>query len=54
MIENDDEKNITSVHDISAGGIAVAISEMVVKSGMGCEVTVEDDVLDKIQLLYSK
>ena len=27
---------------------------MVIKSGLGCEVTLEDDELDKIQLLYSE
>ena len=54
LIDEDADKNITAVHDVSAGGIAVAISEMVIKSGLGCEVTLKDDELDKIQLLYSE
>ena len=54
LIANDNDKNITAVHDVSAGGLAVALSEMVIKSGLGCEVTLKDDNLDKIQLLYSE
>ena len=54
LIDEDVDKNITAVHDVSAGGIAVAISEMVIKSGLGCEVNLVDDKLDKIQLLYSE
>lgn len=54
LISNDKDKNITAVHDVSAGGLAVAISEMVIKSGLGCEVELTDDELDKIQLLYSE
>ena len=54
LISNDKDKNITAVHDVSAGGIAVALSEMVIKSGLGCEVIMTDDDLDKIQLLYSE
>ena len=54
LIDEDADKNITAVHDVSAGGLAVALSEMVIKSGLGCEVTLTDDELDKIQLLYSE
>ena len=54
LIDEDADKNITAVHDVSAGGIAVAISEMVINSGLGCEVNLVDDELDKIQLLYSE
>ena len=54
LIDEDADKNITAVHDVSAGGIAVALSEMVIKSGLGCEVNLVDDELDKIQLLYSE
>ena len=54
LISDDKDKNITAVHDVSAGGIAVALSEMVIKSGLGCEVELLDDELDKIQLLYSE
>ncbi|WP_459538749.1 AIR synthase-related protein, partial [Methanobrevibacter sp.] len=54
LIDEDADKNITAVHDVSAGGIAVALCEMVIKSGLGCEVNLVDDELDKIQLLYSE
>ena len=54
LISNDKDKNITAVHDVSAGGLAVALSEMVIKSGLGCDVELTDDELDKIQLLYSE
>ena len=54
LISNDKDKNITAVHDVSAGGLAVALSEMVIKSGKGCEVELKDDELDKIQLLFSE
>ena len=54
LIKGDADKNITAVHDVSAGGIAVALSEMVIKSNKGCEVTLTDDDLDKIQMLYSE
>ncbi|WP_407414215.1 AIR synthase related protein, partial [Methanobrevibacter sp.] len=54
LIDEDVNKDITAVHDVSAGGLAVALSEMVIKSGLGCDVTLTDDELDKIQLLYSE
>jgi len=54
LIDEDADKNITAVHDVSAGGLAVALSEMVIKSGKGCEVNLTSDELDKIQLLYSE
>ena len=54
LIDEDVNKDITAVHDVSAGGLAVALSEMVIKSGLGCEVELKDDELDKIQLLFSE
>ena len=54
LIAQDKDKNITSVHDISHGGISIALSEMIIKSGKGCEVTLKDDDLDEIQLLFSE
>ena len=54
LIDEDSDKNITAVHDVSAGGIAVALSEMVIKSGIGCNVSLTSEELDKIQLLYSE
>jgi phosphoribosylformylglycinamidine synthase len=54
LIDEDENNDITAVHDVSAGGLAVALSEMVIKSGLGCDVYLKDDELDKIQLLYSE
>ena len=54
LISNDKDKNITAVHDVSAGGLVVALSEMVIKSGLGAKVELKDDELDKIQLMFSE
>ncbi|WP_368660182.1 phosphoribosylformylglycinamidine synthase subunit PurL [Methanobrevibacter sp.] len=58
IIEEDSDKNITAVHDVSAGGIIIALSEMALKSGIGCEVDVTsiptNDELDVAELLYSE
>lgn len=58
IISRDGDKNITAVHDVSAGGILVALSEMALKSGFGCDVDVTaiptDDELDVAELLYSE
>lgn len=58
LIENDKDKNITAVHDISAGGILVALSEMALKSGMGCDVDISaiptKEDLNIHELLYSE
>ncbi len=58
IISKDGDKNITAVHDVSAGGILVALSEMALKSGFGCDVDVTaiptDDELDIAELLYSE
>ena len=54
IIDEDKNKDITAVHDVSAGGLAVALSEMVIKSGLGCDVTLQSDDLDLNQLIYSE
>ena len=54
LIDEDENKNITAVHDVSAGGIAVALSEMCISSDKGCEVSLTSDTLDENQLLYSE
>ena len=54
LISKDTDKNITSVHDVSHGGVAVALAEMVIKSGKGCEVTLHDDDLDDAAMLFSE
>ncbi len=35
IIHSDENKSITAVHDISAGGLGVALSEMIIKGGIG-------------------
>lgn len=58
IIDSDNDKNITAVHDVSNGGILVALSEMALKSGLGCEIDISailtDDDLDVFELLYSE
>lgn len=58
IIDSDNDKNITAVHDVSNGGILVALSEMALKSGLGCEIDIlailTDDDLDVCELLYSE
>ncbi len=34
------ENRVTSVHDVSSGGLAVALAEMAIQSGKGCTITV--------------
>jgi len=45
------ENNITAIHDCSAGGIAIALSEMGISSGMGCEIDLDkvptEDTVDE-------
>lgn len=54
LLDEDSEKDITAVHDVSAGGLAIALSEMVISSDLGCEVELTSDELDENQLLYSE
>lgn len=58
IISKDADKNITAVHDVSAGGILLALAEMALKSGIGCEVDATaiptNDELDVAELLYSE
>lgn len=58
LIEADKDKNVTAVHDVSNGGIAVALAEMVIKSGMGCEISTldinADSEMDVNNLLFSE
>lgn len=57
-IIDSDKDSITAVHDVSNGGILVALSEMALKSGLGCEIDTSailtDDELDVCELLYSE
>ena len=54
LLDEDSDKNITAIHDVSAGGLAIALSEMVMSSDIGCEVELASDELDENQLLYSE
>jgi phosphoribosylformylglycinamidine synthase len=40
LLKDDSKGNITAVHDCSAGGIGIALSEMAIKSGLGASVDV--------------
>ena len=52
--DEDEDNDITAIHDVSAGGLAIALSEMVISSDKGCEVELTSDELDENQLLYSE
>lgn len=58
FIEGEEELNITATHDCSAGGIAIALSEMAMKANLGCEIDlgaipVEGDISDN-NVLFSE
>ena len=53
-MDGDSDKNITAIHDVSAGGLAIALSEMVISSDLGCEIELASDDLDENQLIYSE
>ncbi len=40
LLKDDSEGNITAIHDCSAGGIGIALSEMAIKSGLGASVDI--------------
>ncbi|MDO8869435.1 MAG: phosphoribosylformylglycinamidine synthase subunit PurL [Methanobacteriaceae archaeon] len=40
LLKDDVEGNITAIHDCSAGGIGIALSEMAIKSGLGANVDI--------------
>lgn len=57
-LEGEEELDITSVHDVSAGGIAIALSEMIISSNLGCEIDInlvpkEADISEN-NLLFSE
>ena len=54
LLDEDEDNDITAIHDVSAGGLAIALSEMVISSDKGCEVELTSDELDENQLLYSE
>ncbi|MDR3062691.1 MAG: phosphoribosylformylglycinamidine synthase subunit PurL, partial [Methanobrevibacter sp.] len=38
LINKDKNKNITAIHDVSAGGIAIGLCEMAMAGNLGCEI----------------
>jgi phosphoribosylformylglycinamidine synthase subunit PurL len=40
LIEGDEAGSVTAVHDLSAGGLGVAIAEMVISSGLGADIDI--------------
>ena len=57
-LEGEDELAITATHDVSAGGIAIALSEMAMSGKLGCEVDIskvpaEEGISDN-NLLFSE
>lgn len=58
LIDEDINKDITAVHDVSNGGIVIALAEMVIKSGIGCEIATSninvDNEIDINNLLFSE
>lgn len=40
LLKDDSKGNITAIHDCSAGGIGIALSEMAIKSGLGANVDI--------------
>ncbi|MDR0911594.1 MAG: phosphoribosylformylglycinamidine synthase subunit PurL [Methanobrevibacter sp.] len=57
-VSNDKNKDITAIHDISAGGIAIALSEMAIAGNLGCEINLNDipitGNIDENELLFSE
>lgn len=58
LIDSDGDKNITAVHDVSNGGLAIALAEMVIASDMGCEIDssaiLASEDISKHDLLFSE
>jgi phosphoribosylformylglycinamidine synthase len=52
------ENNITAIHDCSSGGIAIALSEMAISSGIGAEIDVDnipiEGEISKNNILFSE
>ncbi len=58
LIKNDDGKNVNAVHDLSAGGLGVAIAEMVIKGDIGALVDLSTvpgaEGLSTAEILFSE
>ncbi|UOD34207.1 phosphoribosylformylglycinamidine synthase subunit PurL [Deferribacteraceae bacterium V6Fe1] len=53
MVKAVDERLINSAHDISEGGLAVALSEMTLENEIGCEVSFDENIRNDL-LLFSE
>ena len=58
LIKNDINGNVTAVHDLSAGGLGVAISEMAISGGLGARIDLSkvpaDETLTVSEILFSE
>ena len=58
LLDEDKDKNITAIHDLSQGGIGIALSEMIIKSNLGCEIEtsliVKDSDMELNNLMFSE
>lgn len=54
IIKANEENLIESCHDISDGGLAVALAECCIGSGLGAEINIDIDELDLNALLFSE
>ena len=58
LLDEDKDKNITAIHDLSQGGIGIALSEMIIKSNLGCEINtsliVKDSDMELNNLMFSE
>lgn len=59
LIRNDEEGNITAVHDCSSGGLGIAVAEMAISGGIGAKVEtskvpVEKDGINATEILFSE
>lgn len=58
MVKKDDQGNITAVHDLSSGGLAVSLAEMALEGGWGATVDLSrvpgDGDMTPIQVLFSE
>lgn len=57
LLNSDLSSSLTAIHDCSAGGVAIALSEMAIKSGLGAEVDLDkapSKNTDKFETLFSE
>lgn len=58
LVSKDNENKITAIHDCSKGGLAIALSEMAIRSGIGAKIDLDlvpkSENIDKIETLFSE